>query len=71
MKALAGFPTTAVQWAANTAQVSHIWEPTQVLTEELGGACTGGLLVVSEAFVDDLPHGGIEALQLLVLGGHA
>lgn len=42
-----------------------------VLTEELGGVGAGGLLVVSEAFVDDLPHGCIEALQLLILGGHA
>lgn len=50
---------------------SHFWGTTQVLTEELGGVGAGGLLVVSEAFVDDLPHGRIEALQLLILGGHA
>lgn len=41
------------------------------LTEELGGAGAGGLLIVGEPLVDDLAHGRIQALQLLVLGGHA
>ena len=40
------------------------------LTEELGGVGTGGLLVVGEPLVDDLAHCRVQALQLLVLGGH-
>ena len=41
------------------------------LTQELGGVGAGGLLVVGEPLVDDLAHGRVQALQLLVLGGHA
>lgn len=41
------------------------------LTEELGGVGAGGLLVVGEPLIDDLAHGRVQALQLLVLGGHA
>lgn len=40
------------------------------LTEELGGVGTGGLLVVGEPLIDDLAHCRVQALQLLVLGGH-
>ena len=36
------------------------------LTEELGGVGAGGLLVVGEPLVDDLAHGRVQALQLLV-----
>lgn len=41
------------------------------LTKELGGIRIGGLLIVGESFVDDLPDGCVEALQLFILGGHA
>lgn len=46
-------------------------KPRQTLTKELGGVGVGGLLVVGEAFIDDLSHRRVEALQLLVFGGHA
>ena len=43
----------------------------RVFTKELRGVgASGGLLVVGQALVDDLPHGCVQTLQLLVLGRH-
>lgn len=58
------------QGAGTTVQGTTAGQTTPVLTKELGGVRVGGLLIISESFVDDLPDGSVEALQLFVLGGH-
>ena len=56
---------------ARPSEQRNVGQAGRTLTEELGGVGAGGLLVVGEPLVDDLAHGRVEALQLLVLGGHA
>lgn len=60
------------KYGQTNAKLNHCWE-NQVrctLTKELGGIRVAGLLVVGESFIDDLPDGRIQTLQLFVLGGH-
>lgn len=54
------------------AQQKHCWAKRvgHTLTEQLGRIRVGGLLVVGESLIDDLPDGRVQALQLFVLRGH-
>lgn len=47
-------------------------EKAEALTKELSGVSVAcGLFVVRQSLIDDLAHGGVQTLQLLILRRHS